>query len=69
MRYRILVAGEVDPAADPVLADLVARADDGRTVLTGEIADQSALVGLISRLNQMQIEVVQVTPVGIAEER
>ena len=64
MRYSILVAGELDPSADPVLEDLERRADGDRTELTGEIRDQSALVGLISRLNRLQIEVIRVMPIA-----
>src|SRR4051794_31626048 len=64
MRYSILVAGDLDPATDPVLEDLQRRADGDRTELTGEVGDQSALVGLITRLNQLQLEVIRVTPIA-----
>ena len=69
MRYCIVVAGDLDPATDPILADLVSSPGPGRTELTGEIRDQSALVGLISRLSRTQREVIAVTPLPDPDDR
>jgi hypothetical protein len=53
VRYRIVVASEIDPREVPLAADLEARCVGARTELVGEIVDQSQLVGIVSRLASM----------------
>jgi hypothetical protein len=38
--------------------------DDGTTLISGTIADQSALHGLLRRLNDLGVPLVSVTPAG-----
>ena len=53
-RYRIRIRGHLDPAWSAWFDSLtVTRADDGTTELTGPLADQAALFGLLARLRDL----------------
>ena len=53
-RYRVRIRGHVDPAWSTWFDCLtVTRADDGTTELTGPLADQAALFGLLARLRDL----------------
>ena len=53
-RYRIRIRGHLDPALSAWFDSLtVAQADDGTTELTGPLADQAALFGLLARLRDL----------------
>jgi hypothetical protein len=67
VRYRIVVASEIDPREVPLAADLEARCVGARTELVGEIVDQSQLVGIISRLASMGVELISVAPTPTIE--
>ena len=43
--------------------------DDGTTVISGTVADQSALHGLLRRLNDLGVALVSVTPVPEKADR
>ena len=61
-RYSIVVRGEVDAATLARLGDPGARVSGGRTELVCEVIDQSQLVGLLSGLNGVGVEVISATP-------
>ena len=63
IRYEIVVVGEMRPGQARVLEDLSVRAEGGRSVITGDIVDQSQLHGILDWLGDSGIEIVSVTPV------
>lgn len=62
-RYEIRVRGHL-AARWAVWFDgmSLTRHDDGTTVIAGTVADQSALHGLLRRLNDLGVPLVSVTP-------
>jgi len=53
-RYRVRIRGHLDPAWSTWFDSLtVAQSDDGTTELTGPLADQAALFGLLARLRDL----------------
>jgi hypothetical protein len=53
-RYRIRIRGHLDPSWSAWFDSLtVTQADDGTTELTGPLADQAALFGLLARLRDL----------------
>jgi hypothetical protein len=71
VRYRIVVRGELRASATGPLEGLSVRIDDGFSVITGEIIDQSQLHGILDWLGGRGIEIVSLSPtedLGEAEE-
>jgi hypothetical protein len=65
--YQIRVRGELDPRWTAWFAGLTITHADGETTLTGVVADQAMLYGLISRardLGLVLIAVVRTEPEG-----
>ena len=62
-RYRIVVRGEVDPATLERIGRPHARTRAGSTELVCDVTDQSQLLGVLSGLAGIGIEVVSATPV------
>ena len=53
-RYRVRIRGHLDPAWSTWFDSLtVAQSDDGTTELTGPLADQAALFGLLTGLRNL----------------
>lgn len=53
-QYRVRILGHLDPAWSTWFDGLtITQAEDGSTTLTGPLADQSALYGLLSRLRDL----------------
>ncbi len=68
-RYRILVHGTLDPGWSDRLGGMTvsaAQTADGApmTTLVGELADQSALVGVLNALHDFGIPLVAVERIG-----
>ena len=64
-RVAIRVAGHLDDARSDWFDGLrVERLDDGQTLLTGEVADQTALHGILARVRDLglPLRTVTVTP-------
>jgi hypothetical protein len=61
-RYRIIVRGEVDPATLERIGRPQARTRAGSTELVCDVTDQSQLLGVLSGLAGIGIEVVSATP-------
>jgi hypothetical protein len=59
-RYEIVVRGRLSARAGAAFEDLTFRTRPGETVLTGTIADQAALYGLLNRLRDVGIELISV---------
>ena len=68
IRYRIVVRGELRASATGPLEGLSVRIDDGFSVITGEIIDQSQLHGILDWLGGRGIEIVSLSPAEGSEE-
>jgi hypothetical protein len=58
--YEIRVSGVLPEAAADQFDDVSVSTTHVSTVLTGELADQAALLGLLARLKAMGLDVVEV---------
>jgi hypothetical protein len=59
--YEIRLRGHLDPRWSDWLEGLsVERMPDGSTLLSGPIGDQSALVGVLNRLHQLNLRLISV---------
>ncbi len=59
MVYEIVVRGEAGgPALRAIFDDLVVSVRDGRTTLTGDLADQPAVYGVLARVQNLGLELV-----------
>ena len=67
--YEIRVRGKLDERWSRWFADLqIIPQPDGHTLLTGPIADQAALYGLISRMRDLGLVLISVRRVPRKEE-
>jgi hypothetical protein len=58
--YEIRVAGTVPDDAVAEFADIHVSTTDVTTVLSGDLADQAALLGMLARLRALGLDVVEV---------
>ena len=59
--YRLRVAGHLDDHWSPWFGDLtLTREDDGTTSLTGVVADQSELHGLLTKIRDLGVTLISV---------
>ena len=58
--YQVRVAGEIPPELLAELRDLTVSIEPPETVLHGQLPDQSAVVGLISRIHGLGLRVIEV---------
>jgi hypothetical protein len=68
VRYqvRVRVQGELNPSWSAVLADLaVAPAADGTTLVSGELADQAAVHGLLASIRDLGLSLISVETAAI----
>jgi hypothetical protein len=59
-RYQIRVRGRLGQTIRSAFPALGARADGGDTVLTGVLADQAALYGVLSEAEALGLELIEV---------
>lgn len=65
--YVLRVSGHLDPHWSPRFAGLdLAHDPDGTTTLTGPVADQAELHGILARIRDLGVILVSVTPTGPA---
>ena len=62
--YQITVAGRLSATLTTAFDGMTARPSSAGTVLCGEIADQSALFGVLERIESLGLELVDVRPVA-----
>jgi hypothetical protein len=66
-RYRIVVAGELSRRFAPAFDGMTVQCAGGQTAITGVVADQSQLHGLLDRVGDLGLELVSVNAVGDEE--
>jgi hypothetical protein len=59
-RYQIRVGGRLGQTIRSAFPALRARADGGDTVLTGVLADQAALYGVLAEAEALSLELIEV---------
>lgn len=59
-RYQVRVSGTIPTEFLPKLRDLTVTVEPPETVLRGSLPDQSALVGLISRIHGLGLRLIEV---------
>ncbi len=64
MMYEIVVRGEAGPAVRSEFDDLVLSVGDGETTLRGDLADQPAIFGVLARVQDFGLELVEVRQLG-----
>jgi len=67
-RYRIVVRGRLGEHLATAFAHLEIESRAGETALTGAVADQAQLHGLIDRLRDLGISLLSVNPVDNSRE-
>jgi hypothetical protein len=60
MRYRITVEGRLSEWFAPAFDGMSLETSSGHTTLTGEVVDQAQLYGLIVRLRDFGVELIDV---------
>ena len=58
--YRIRLKGHLDPKWSAWFEQMVVSADGGDTILTGSVADQAALHGLLIRIRDLNLTLLAV---------
>ena len=66
MRYRVIVRGRLGEHLAGVFDHLEIDPEPGQTSLTGNIADQAQLHGLLDQLRDLGIHLISVNPVDQA---
>jgi hypothetical protein len=66
--YEVRVSGLVPDDAISELGDIHVTTTGVSTVLSGEVTDQAALLGLLARLRAMGMDVLEVRRVMVAEQ-
>jgi hypothetical protein len=64
--YRVVLLGELGDQFGFLFAGMRMSREDGTTVLTGPVADQAYLAGIIDRTQELGLELVSVGPLGDA---
>jgi hypothetical protein len=65
-RYRLTFQGDLGDRSGFLPAGMRMSLENGTTVLTGPVADQAQLTGIISRTQELGLELLSVTPLGKA---
>ena len=68
-RYQIRVRGRLGQTIRSAFPSLHARADGGDTVLTGMLADQAALYGVLAEAEALGLELIEVRRLPPCESR
>ena len=69
MDYRIVVRGGLGKRYAAVFEDLTLASHGGRTELSGAFVDQAHLHGVLTRLQELGVELISVNPDPPEEDR
>jgi len=61
-RYRLVLRGELGDSFGFLFEGMRLQRLAGMTILTGQVADQAQLLGLIERIQELGVELVSVNP-------
>ncbi len=61
-RYRLVLRGELGDSFAFLFDGMQLRNEAGMTVLSGPVADQAHLLGLIEQIQELGVELVSVNP-------
>ncbi len=61
--YRIVVRAEIGERFAAAFEGMDVRITEGRTIISGEVADQSQLHGILDRIHALGLELVSLQPV------
>jgi hypothetical protein len=65
-QVRVRIQGELDPAWSTMLADLAVVVDpDGTTLVSGELPDQAAVLGLLASIRDLGLSLISVETAAI----
>jgi hypothetical protein len=67
--YRLTVEGELSDAAGRAFEGMTLTRDRGRTLLVGRIRDQAELHGVLQRVSDLGLTLLNATVVGEGEEQ
>jgi len=63
LTYEIKVKGRLDPDWSEWLGDLkIAYDDEGNTLLSGQVADQAALHGILAQIRDLGMALISIMP-------
>jgi hypothetical protein len=65
--YQVRVSGTIPSDLLAELSDMTISVDPPETVLRGELPDQSALVGLLSRMHGLGLRLIEVRRLSVSE--
>ena len=66
--YRIKLKGHLDHKWSDWFEEMAISSQDGKTILTGQVADQAALHGLFIRLRDLNLILLQVERIDPDQE-
>jgi hypothetical protein len=66
-RYQIQVKGRLDTAWSDWFDHFEIAYHEGHTLLTGPVADQSALLGVLLKLHDLGLSVIAINPIKTSE--
>ena len=64
--YRLVLRGELGDQFGFLFAGMRMSGEDGNTVLTGPVADQAHLAGIIDRAQELGLELIAIGPLDEA---
>ncbi len=67
--YRIVVRAEIGQRFALAFEGMEVKISEGRTIITGEVIDQSHLHGILDRINALGLVLVSVQPVPEGPQR
>ena len=59
--YQIRIQGALDPSWSDWLGGFTITGGEGETALVGEVPDQSALHGILAKINELGLVIISVT--------
>jgi hypothetical protein len=67
--YQIKMRGELDESWSAWFSNMTITFDDGTTTLTGAVADQSALRGILTKLWDLNLALISVAQIDMTEAK